>query len=410
MDPELLEQSPGRRRHHEHAVGQHDGLANVVRDEEERLAPLRFHPHPLDLVLEDLARLRVERAEGLVAQQDVGVGRERPRQSRALAHARGELVRLGVRPPLEMHVGEPSVRAVSALGRRATCSSSSASSMLPRTESHGNSAGSWNRTARSGPGPVIGAPSSNAWPPLGRSRPASTFRIEVFPQPLGPSRHTNSPGSTSKDTSLAAVIMSPPADRATPSGCATRAWALSGSRAAGVGFEIGHQRSRNFSAISICTTLPSWTTSTTVPNFRRRRISADAREDDLLVVAEVERLEIAPCGAVGRVAHRADATPRGTSGVWSSFTRGPVTQKGRDAVVLASRPPVVWSAAMPNVPDRAAKGQPNACRVLVEPLRCRGWLTDGRLDGIRSGAPRRPSDRAPCRWRPQRTAGTYRFG
>ena len=58
--------------------------------------------------------------------------------------------------------------------------------MLPRTDSHGNSAGSWNRTARSGPGPVIGRPSSNAWPPLGRSSPASTFRIEVFPQPLGP--------------------------------------------------------------------------------------------------------------------------------------------------------------------------------------------------------------------------------
>ena len=87
-----------------------------MRDEQEGLASLRFHPHSLDLVLEDLARLRVERAEGLVAQQDVWVGRERPRQSRALTHARGEFVRLGVRPPLEMYVGEPLGRAVSAFG------------------------------------------------------------------------------------------------------------------------------------------------------------------------------------------------------------------------------------------------------------------------------------------------------
>src|SRR4029079_5412052 len=37
---------------------------------------------------------------------------------------------------------------------------------------------------------------------------------------------------------------------------------------------IGHQRNRNFSAISICTTLPSWITSTTVPYWILRTMSA----------------------------------------------------------------------------------------------------------------------------------------
>src|SRR6185503_13604355 len=39
------------------------------------------------------------------------------------------------------------------------------------------------------------------------------------------------------------------------------------------GRDVRHQRNLNFSAISICTTLPSCTTSTTVPNDSRRKIA-----------------------------------------------------------------------------------------------------------------------------------------
>src|SRR6185503_11478930 len=37
---------------------------------------------------------------------------------------------------------------------------------------------------------------------------------------------------------------------------------------------VGHHRNRNFSAISICTTLPSWITKTTVPYWILRTMSA----------------------------------------------------------------------------------------------------------------------------------------
>src|SRR6185436_17198349 len=40
VDPELFQETTGRSRHHEDAVGQHDGLADVVGDEHERLPAL----------------------------------------------------------------------------------------------------------------------------------------------------------------------------------------------------------------------------------------------------------------------------------------------------------------------------------------------------------------------------------
>src|SRR3954468_4368386 len=96
VDPELLEQPAGTRRHHEDAVGEQDGLPHVVRDEQERRAATRAHPCSLDLVLQELARLRVEHAERLVAQHDGRLARECARERRPLAHACRQLVRLGV--------------------------------------------------------------------------------------------------------------------------------------------------------------------------------------------------------------------------------------------------------------------------------------------------------------------------
>ena len=137
----------------------------------------------------------------------------------------------------------------------------SASSMFASTESHGNRAGSWNRTARSGPGPGIGRPSSSADPDVGSSRPARMLRMEVFPQPEGPSRHTNSPGATSNDTLSTATTLSPRVDmrvftrlRTESLGVTGSGWGATLQRLGGERPSCPH-RNLNFSAISICTDL-----------------------------------------------------------------------------------------------------------------------------------------------------------
>src|SRR6185437_3063550 len=56
-------------------------------------------------------------------------------------------------------------------------------------------------TPRSGPGPVIGLPSSSTLPRVGRTKPATMFIIVVLPQPDGPITATNSPSAIGYDTS-----------------------------------------------------------------------------------------------------------------------------------------------------------------------------------------------------------------
>ncbi len=51
-------------------------------------------PDAQQLVLQDDARLRVERGERLVHQQDLGLVRHEPRERDALPHAAGKLVRI----------------------------------------------------------------------------------------------------------------------------------------------------------------------------------------------------------------------------------------------------------------------------------------------------------------------------
>ena len=77
------------------------GLAHVVGHEQDREGPRR--PDPLQLVVEQVAGHRVERAERLVHQQDVAVLGERPGDGDALAHAAGQLVRPLLAEPAEVH-------------------------------------------------------------------------------------------------------------------------------------------------------------------------------------------------------------------------------------------------------------------------------------------------------------------
>jgi hypothetical protein len=79
--------------HEQDAVGQQDGFVHVVGDHEHGLLGLAHDAH--QLVLDGAAGQRVERAEGLVQQQHLGLMRRRARCPRAAScrpTARGLLV------------------------------------------------------------------------------------------------------------------------------------------------------------------------------------------------------------------------------------------------------------------------------------------------------------------------------
>ena len=75
--------------HDDDAVGQGQGLVHVVGDEDDGLPQLLLEP--LDQLLEGIARDGVERAEGLVHQDDLGVRGQRPNDAHALLLPAGEL-------------------------------------------------------------------------------------------------------------------------------------------------------------------------------------------------------------------------------------------------------------------------------------------------------------------------------
>ncbi len=144
VDRELVDHPAGPARQQHDAVAEADRLADVVGDEQHGEAALA--PDPLELVVEQVAGHGVERAEGLVHQQDVGLLGERPGQRDPLAHAAGQLVGPLASPkPLEVHeveqLGRPAACARRCAARRAA---GAPARRCPRTVSHGNSAASWN--------------------------------------------------------------------------------------------------------------------------------------------------------------------------------------------------------------------------------------------------------------------------
>ena len=83
---------PGRARHHRDAVAEHDRLVDRMGDEHHGLALVGPLHELQELLLQDLAGLRVERGERLVHQQDRRIDRERAHEADALLHAAGELI------------------------------------------------------------------------------------------------------------------------------------------------------------------------------------------------------------------------------------------------------------------------------------------------------------------------------
>ena len=87
--------------HHDHLVGDLHRLFLVVRDEDSRRVRLVVQPAQPDAQLR--AHARVERAERLVEQQHLGLGREGAGERHALPLATGELCRVPVAEALQLH-------------------------------------------------------------------------------------------------------------------------------------------------------------------------------------------------------------------------------------------------------------------------------------------------------------------
>src|SRR3984885_15541303 len=88
IDLELLDDLFRTGRHHADPVGEINRLVDVGGNNQNRLAGLE--PDPQQFILHHLARLRIERAEGLVEQQNGGITGQRSRNRDALLHAAGE--------------------------------------------------------------------------------------------------------------------------------------------------------------------------------------------------------------------------------------------------------------------------------------------------------------------------------
>src|SRR5215469_7242772 len=83
-DLETLEDAAGPRRHHHHFGAEINRLLDAVRDEDD--GHVGAPPHRMQLLLHLLARQRVERAEGLVHQQHLGIVDEGAHNGEALLH------------------------------------------------------------------------------------------------------------------------------------------------------------------------------------------------------------------------------------------------------------------------------------------------------------------------------------
>ena len=116
------------------ACQQHDAVAearrltHVVRDEHDGEPCLA--PHVLELVVQQVARDGVERAERLVHEEDIRVLREGAGERDPLAHAAGELVGPLLREAAEVHeveqlerprAGEPNDRRHGGAARARCC-------------------------------------------------------------------------------------------------------------------------------------------------------------------------------------------------------------------------------------------------------------------------------------------------
>src|SRR5262249_15622481 len=133
---------------------------------------------------------------------------------------------------------------------------------------------------------------------------------------------------------------------------------------------VGHQRRRNFSAISTWTTLPSWTTRTTVPNWILRRMSATFARTSFS-----SSVSARPASCSSACDFEASTISRPPSAGW--YAVGRLRWLGRSVLLQRKRPrarearprpPVLWSAAASHATSPLDLGQCGTCPCAFEIL------------------------------------------
>src|SRR5580765_3746438 len=97
----FLYNAAGPEGHQGNAIAEAHSFAHVVGHEDHSASG--FSPDLLEFIVEHVARLGIERREGLVHQQDIRLSRERAGKRYSLAHAARKLVRTAVLKLREMH-------------------------------------------------------------------------------------------------------------------------------------------------------------------------------------------------------------------------------------------------------------------------------------------------------------------
>ena len=104
------------RRHDDYAIGKRDGFLEIVGDEQHRLAV--GLPQVQQEVAHDLPRLRVERPERLVHQQDFRIADQDLREPDALPLPAGQHMRIAVAETIEADARKPRLRLCARFRRR----------------------------------------------------------------------------------------------------------------------------------------------------------------------------------------------------------------------------------------------------------------------------------------------------
>jgi hypothetical protein len=104
VDRALRDDAAGPRTHHQHSIGEKDGLAEVMGYEDNR-RPAR-HEDVLQGEPQFLAGECIERCERLIEHQENGVMHQRTAQRDALLHAAGKLPRKMILKALEADESE----------------------------------------------------------------------------------------------------------------------------------------------------------------------------------------------------------------------------------------------------------------------------------------------------------------
>ena len=185
--------------HQHHAVGHFERFFLVVRDEDAGDVQLVVQaPQPAAQLL---AHLGVERAERLVQQQHLGLDRQRARQRDALPLSAGELMRIAVGEPVELHQLQQLVHLAPDFRRSRAARARLHAQAEGDVLEHGHVPEQRVVLEHEADLPLAHVlrrthprHGTGRCPLSGTSRPAMMRSSVVLPQPDGPSSATSSPG------------------------------------------------------------------------------------------------------------------------------------------------------------------------------------------------------------------------